>query len=131
MTIDIKEARFDRDVATFLTMNPKYTITWRDTVIEGQPADGGGKTPKWHDSHIIEIGHDPASAGVITIVFTDDNDLICEYELDVNATAQSPGYEGDNGTLKEWYECTFEGEKGGVCKIHTKYGGYAGGMMPQ
>jgi hypothetical protein len=78
----IKEAVFERDVKTFGQMSPKYTITWKDTVIDGMPAEGGGKNPKWDDRHVLEI-MDWQSAGVITITFLDDNDLIVQCELNV------------------------------------------------
>lgn len=85
-------------------MNPKYTITWKDLVIKGFPAEGGGKNPKYNDKHSIDIGLDWQSAGVITVVFTDEDDLIVQCELNA---VEICGY----GKHKDWYNCTFEGEQ--------------------
>ena len=76
LEIQIIEAVFERDVKTFGTMNPQYKITWKETVLEGQPAEGGGKNPKWSHIRSFDFGYDYSNAGVITIVFLDDNDLI-------------------------------------------------------
>ena len=95
-------------------MNPKYTITWKETVLEGSPAEGGGKNPEWGEQHILDIGPDYSTAGVITIVFLDGNDMIVQCELDAVKLCKK-------GETAKWHECQFEGENQGKCRIETKY----------
>ena len=71
------EAILDRDTSTFLDMNPKYIINYFDERIEGEPAYGGGKNPRWNAEHIFAIGIFPDEMGVITITIMDDDNLIC------------------------------------------------------
>ena len=97
-------------------MDPKYTITWKDTSLEGMAAEGGGKNPKWEHIRTLEIGYDYSSAGVITVVFLNEDDLIVQCELDAVAIC-------GGGNKREWYDCLFEGEVQGKCEIKTVYHG--------
>ena len=76
LEIHILEAVFERDVKMFGTMDPKYMITWKETQLEGAAAEGGGKNPKWSEAKCLDIGYDYSSAGTITIVFLNEEDLI-------------------------------------------------------
>ena len=109
----ITQAIFKRDVSTFCTMNPRYTITWKDTVLEGMAAEGGGKQPKWDDRHVLEI-MDWQSAGVITVTFLDGNDLIAQAELNAEKICKQ-------GKNRDWYKVKFDGEKEGKVQIWTNY----------
>ena len=60
LTVTFQEAVFERDVTTFLDMNPKYVINWREERIEGEPAYGGGTNPKWGQEHNFDIGAYPS-----------------------------------------------------------------------
>jgi hypothetical protein len=77
ITLIFQEAILDRDTSTFLDMNPKYVINWREERIEGEPAYGGGKNPRWLAEHNFDIGNHPEEAGVISITIMDDDNLIC------------------------------------------------------
>ena len=83
MTIKVREGIFNRDVATFMDMDPRYLINWKDDKVEGEPAHGGGKTPKWNNHHEFDIGTDTSCMGVMTFSFLDDAKLICSTELSV------------------------------------------------
>ena len=87
MTVRVLEAIFERDVSTFLAMNPRYIINWKEEMIEGQPADGGGKTPKWGRAHSFNVGADLSVAGVMHFTFMDGGDLICEAQQAVGELA--------------------------------------------
>jgi hypothetical protein len=116
LEIQIIEAVFERDVKTFGTMNPQYKITWKDTVLEGHAAEGGGKNPKWSHIRSLDVGHDYSNAGVITVVFTDDNDLIVQCELNVVDLCNA-------GNWRDWVNCYFEGQLQGKCEVKTVYHG--------
>mmetsp|Transcript_364 Transcript_364/g.683 ORF Transcript_364/g.683 Transcript_364/m.683 type:complete len:81 (+) Transcript_364:17-259(+) len=77
LKVQVLEGVFERDTSTFLSMNPKYIINWKEEKIEGTAAYDGGKNPKWENEHEIDIEDDPEGAGIVTITFLDDEDLIC------------------------------------------------------
>ena len=76
----------------------------------------GPKNPKWEHIRTLEIGYDYSSAGVITVVFLNEDDLIVQCELDAVAIC-------GGGNKREWYDCLFEGEVQGKCEIKTVYHG--------
>ena len=80
----MREAQFERDTSMFMAMSPKYQINWKEERITGQPADGGGKNPKWYADHTLKIGYDPANAGVINFTFLDDDSLIARAEVEIS-----------------------------------------------
>ena len=114
LEIVILEAVFERDVKMFGTMDPKYMITWKETQLEGSAAEGGGQNPKWSEPKYLDIGYDYSSAGVITIVFTNEDDLIVQTEIDAVSICQ-------NGQGQQWFDCFYEGENQGKCEIKTLF----------
>jgi len=81
MKVTLVEGIFERDVATFMDMDPHYLINWKEDRIVGESAHGGGKCPRWNKSHEFNIGTDKTSMGVMTLSFLDDSKLICSTEL--------------------------------------------------
>ena len=73
----------------FGTMDPKYTITWKETQLEGSAVEDGGKNPKWSEPQTLDIGYDYSSAGVVTVVFLNEEDLIVQTEFDVPTVCQA------------------------------------------
>ena len=76
MKLDMKEAIFERDINTFMAMNPKYIIIYKENKIDGEIAYDGGKNPKWFAPHTFEVGTEIESAGIITIYYLSDDELI-------------------------------------------------------
>ena len=81
MTVMMREAIFERDTATFMSMDPYFVINWKEQKIKSEPAYGGGKAPKWNEAHQFEVGTDASSMGVMTFSFFDDNNIICSMEF--------------------------------------------------
>merc|ERR1740117_853828 len=93
LNVKVAEAVLERDVSMFLGMNPKYVIVWKDQKIESEPSYGGGKTPKYEKEEVLSIGTDVGTAGVITLSFFDDNDIICSTEITCQALVDISGAE--------------------------------------
>lgn len=110
----VKEAIFDRDTATFLSMNPRYVINWKDQKIEGEVAYDGGKNPKWYVSHELDVGTDLDCVGMMTFTFLDEEDLIVTCEIPVREII-------DEGT--GWFPTEFDGEPNGKVCIEANYDG--------
>lgn len=85
LNLRITECKFERDVATFLTMNPKYVIIWKSEKIESEPAYDGGKTPSFSLTRTLDIGSDLNTVGVVNINFFDEEDLICGTEIEIKS----------------------------------------------
>ena len=85
LNLRITECKFERDVATFLTMNPKYVIIWKGEKIESEPAYDGGKTPSFSVTQNLAIGGDLNTVGVINVNFFDEEDLICGTEIAIKS----------------------------------------------
>ena len=81
LKLRITKCMFERDVANFLTMNPKYVIIWKSEKIESEPEYDGGKTPSFSLTRTLDIGGDFNTVGVININFFDEEDLICGTEI--------------------------------------------------
>ena len=114
MTVKVLQAIFDRDTATFMDMDPKYIINWKDDKIEGEPAFGGGKLPKWNKHHELEIGTDTSCMGVMTFTFLDDSNLICSAEISVANLIKNRG-------IENWHHCRYEGENSGKFSMRVEY----------
>ena len=73
----IAEARFERDVTLFLSMNPKYIINIKEEKIEGEVAFDGGKNPKWEQEHDVDIP-DLELTDQIYVSFFHEDELIAQ-----------------------------------------------------
>ena len=113
MKLEIREAILERDVSTFLSMNPKYVINFKEERYEGDPAYDGGKNPQWSAEHILDVGPDPEAAGEFTVTLLDDEDLICQKVCIISEFAK----EGE----ENWYEFEYEGENVGRVRIFSQY----------
>ena len=104
LRVHIKEAIFDRDVNSFLEMDPKYTINWKEELVEGAPAYGGSKTPKWGGEEYIHsfTVEDTSAAGVMTFSFHESDNLICQASIQVKTLIENRGTE-------QWYPTSYEG----------------------
>ena len=47
MILKISEGIFERDVAMFSDMNPKYVLNFKEEKYESSVCYGGGKNPRW------------------------------------------------------------------------------------
>ena len=112
--IYVREAIFERDLSTFLSMNPRYMINYKDEVCEGKPAYDGGKTPSWHGEHELDVGDDPQSRGVMTFTFLNEDDLISSSEVSVAKLIKGRGTE-------HWHRCRFEGVDSGTFSVRVEY----------
>lgn len=81
LKLTLREAIFERDAASFFNMDPSYQINWKDEVIHGENAFGGGKTPKWNKKHELNVGIDLDCMGVMMVAFKDGSDVICQTNL--------------------------------------------------
>lgn len=106
LKVTLIEAIFERDVSTFLNMNPRYIINWKEHKVKGEPAYDGGKTPRWNQSHEFEVGNDLSSAGVMTFTFLDEDDFICNCEVGIKKLVDGKGFD-------HFYPCRHEGEDSG------------------
>jgi len=116
MKLDIKEAIFERDVNTFMAMNPRYTINYKENKIEGEIAYDGGKNPQWFASHTIEVGTDIESAGIFTFEYLSDDEMIGSNELLVKDAVDRTGAD-------KWFEVEYQGDPVGKILIGMTYGG--------
>ena len=121
LTLKINEAIFERDTAMLFDMDPAYQINWKDTKIESKKAYGGGTTPKWSESHELEVGTDMSSAGVITLAFKDDTKVICQTLIQVKQLVK-----GQKG-VDIWFQCRHEGKVNGSFSMRVEYAGEAEG----
>ena len=112
----MKEAIFERDVNTIMAMNPKYIINYKEEKIEGEIAYDGGKNPKWFSPHTFEVGTDIESAGIITIQYLSDDELICQNEVSVKDAVDRTGAD-------KWFKVDFQGDPVGKVLIGMTYGG--------
>jgi len=117
LKVTVREAIFQRDVATFLDMDPHYTLIWKETKIEGEKAFGGGKTPKWNQTHQLDIGTDQSSMGVLTVNFMEGDNLICTCAMGVASLLKSRGTD-------QWHRCRHDGNDSGQFSMRIEYDGH-------
>lgn len=53
LSLNLIEAMLQRDVNTFLDMDPYVAIEWKGQIFKNEKAFGGGKAPRWNNC--IEI----------------------------------------------------------------------------
>ena len=114
LRLTINEAVLQRDVNTFLTMNPHYEIAYNGEKTKGEPHYDGGKTPKWNALHQIDIGDDPAQRGSMIITVFEDDKEICSCEFGVQDLVTRKGAD-------HWEKCFFEGKEAGSLSLHVYF----------
>lgn len=67
-----------------MDMDPYFVINWKEEKIESEKAFGGGKTPRWNQTHELNVGTDLSSAGVMTFSFMEGDKLICSAQISVS-----------------------------------------------
>ena len=121
----IKQAIFERDVNSFFAMHPKYVINHKDLRYESEPAEGGGKAPKWMAEYLFDVGTDLETAGVMDFTFLESDDLIASAEISIKELVE--GRDEENGV---WLPVMFESAECGKFHIVFKYGAPAEPAVP-
>ena len=114
LSVQILEARLERDVETFGRMDPYVCVQYRHQHMRTKTNEDGAKEPAWQDE-IMEI--DVKYIGDDMNIQIKDENMMCDDELIGEATVKVSSL-CVNGGLDDWWPVAYKGKHAG--SLHLK-----------
>lgn len=104
----VKEAKLNRDVNTFSTMDPYVILKLKGVVYKSETSKDGGKTPKWNEEFELSC-NDPSE--IIEVKVMEDGGIINDDDIGRCQIKLSQFMYGKG--INEWFVLLWKNKKAG------------------